>query len=354
MSSDFDSSCVLDRKTRIECAGIHLYKIGLSLEPDSRVRRNIYRNPVLCFVFQCCYLIRSIFLLFYPGDLNLYRKMGDFGFIFGTMEHLEFAVISTILLSFESQILNYVTHQKGVRPSYFRLFDMLSGQIPPKDLGLNSERIVEEILRKTRLLYIIGQYIPMTLGASLFLINFLSFLLYSTWQELLIYVVPNSIGWFLIVNVVYSNTTWQLIYFYLIALYLKSKLKEVNNRLKICSKWKLPVNYLMTLKKLTAIYDEIAEYNDKYWCHFILFVWTNSGAILSSITFLLLFGEMLFFIRIFVLNFVIFFVLLILLVINTCATVYLEANKSHKLLISLLCKQSKRNALRKFKVIIFM
>ena len=350
-SSNFDPSRLLEREMRIECAGTHFYKIGLSLYPDSRVKRKKYRNPLVGFIFQLVYLVRSVILLLHPdGDLDYFRKVGDFGFIFGTIAQFEITVIFTILMSFDTQILNYFLYKSGIRPTYLRLFEMISGQIPPNALGLFSEVLVTRIIRTARLLFLIANYIPLSLGSSIFMINFLSFYSNSSWSELFIYVIPQSIGWFLIVMVVYNNTVWQLVYFYLIALYLKSKLKEVNIRLNVGPKGKQPALHLKIIHDLSKIYAEIYDYNSTYWSQYLLIVWINSGAILSTLSFFLIFGEMAFFIRIFVFYFDIFFILLILLVINTCATVYLEANKSHKLLMTLLCNQRKRNSLKKFKV----
>ena len=350
--NNFNPKFRLSEELRIVSAGTQFYAIGISLFKESRFpKRHPLHHPIYCFVIQMVYIIRSVIILMKPkADHDFYRMIGDFGFIFGTVAHFNATVIFTVLLSFETQLLNILNYWRGVRPSYMRVFNMISGHIPPEEVGLTDEKTVRDLIRRTRILFRIGEYIPLSLSSGIFCINIISFYQSSTWDQLILQVIPHSMGWFLIVRVVYNNTFWHLIYFYLMTFYLMSKLKEVNTELISMSKHSHRISCVKIVNQLNHIFHEIHEYNGKYWSYFILIIWINCAAILSTLSFFLIFGEMIIFLRIIVLYFDTFFVILLLLIIRTCASVYLEANKSYKLLNCLVANGKTRNSMRMFKV----
>ena len=178
----------------------------------------------------------------------------------------------------------------------------------------------------------------------------MSFYSNSSAFELFIEVIPHSIGWFIVVNIIYTNIVWQLIYFYLIVLYLKSKLNEVNRRLSKL-KNKRYRNFCPIISEFNTIFEEISEYNRNYWSHFILIVWMVCVVLLSSVTFLLIFGRMALIMRLIVLYFDLFFIFVILFVIKICGSIYLETKNTYKLLNYVISKGYKQSPKQLIKVI---
>ena len=112
----FSAKIVLPLGVCIESAGTHFYRIGLTQFRDIDVKRSQFRQPILCFVLQLLYLIRSVLVLAsHESDINYYRKTGDFGFMFGTVVHYNLAVIFSILLSFLSQVINFYNYKHGIK-----------------------------------------------------------------------------------------------------------------------------------------------------------------------------------------------------------------------------------------------
>ena len=349
----FDPKDRLPPELQIPGSGTHLYQIGLSLFPVNGVKRSKTRRPLLIFLLEVYYVIRSVVVLLLPEQsLYFYRLLGDFGFVFGTRAHFALTVIFSILLAINSHLLNYFNYIMGVKPTDFQLFDMMSGKASPKSIGLSNKHIISELLRRARILFFIGDYIPLSLGSTIVFINLFSFYSNSSIIEIVLYVIPNSFGWFVIVNIVYSIILWQLIYFYLITFYLKYKLKEINQRLNRLRRGddQNPFSFRKLTENLVSIYTEIAEYDDNYWSKFLAFVWMSCGTILSTLSFFIIFGQMIFIIRIFCLYFDLFFISMLLWVVHICATVYLEVNKSYKLLNSLMTKWNRKEALKGLKV----
>ena len=343
----------------IPSSGTHFYSIGLSLiRPKNAQKRSRFRNPLFIFIFQTYFVFRSIYILVSPEkDLYFYRLLGDFGYVFGTRLHFNLTVSFSVSFAIASQLINYYNYKYDVNPSYMRLFDVMSGSLPPKAVGLTNNSIIRMISRRTALLVKIGDLIPLSLSLTIFLINFFSFFTNSSIEELTIYVIPNCILWFFIVNIVYSIIFWQLIYFYLIALYLKLKLKHMNDSLIFYSnnrKRKRFLNLLKITKNFNSIYCEIEDYDNNYWSKFLLFVWLTCSTIISTISFFILFGEMPFILRIFCLYFDLFYIMLLYMLIKLSSDVYNEANNSHQLLSTLNIMCNKQLLSNKIKVSFFI
>lgn len=353
LKTDFVPEKCLPLDLTIDKSGTQLYRIGLSLWPVEGVSRPKSRYPPLLFFIELYYHFRSVVVLLLPDQsLDFYRLIGDFGFVFGTKAHFALTCIFSILLALNSHLLNFYIFVKKLEPTYFQLFSMMAGVVSPQSIGLTDKATVLQLLRRARVVFAIGEYVPFTLGFSIVLINLFSFYSNSTLVQIVVYVVPNSLGWFVVVNIVYSVILWQLIYFYLITFYLKSKLKAVNQTLRgfTKSQVKRPISFSKVCADLSAIYTEIHEYDNIYWSKFLAFVWMSCATILSTLSFFIIFGEMLLIIRIFCLYFDLFFVAMLILVVSNCATVYLEVNKSYKELNSFMTLWNRRSISKGLKV----
>jgi hypothetical protein len=146
----------------------------------------------------------------------------------------------------------------------------------------------------------------------------------------------------------------QLIYFYIICLYLKLKLRNANNCIrKICdTKFKMNHHNMKNiLKLLNSINSEINTYNNEYWSKYLIIVLMLIITALDLLLFQTIFGKfgLIFNIILFYGSSIMF--LLLIIFINTASSVSFEANKSYKLLNNLFITKNKEISFRmKIKV----
>ena len=70
-----------------------------------------------------------------------------------------------------------------------------------------------------------------------------------------------------------------MLYFYIIAYYLKSKLKELNNRLM--NKKLKNIELIRIIRSLNKIYSEIYEYNSEHWSYYLGIVWSTDVLLIN-------------------------------------------------------------------------
>jgi hypothetical protein len=117
---------------------------------------------------------------------------------------------------------------------------------------------------------------------------------------------------------------------------LKCKLKTVNNSLRKQSDSRA-ITYkkvLQILENLNSIYEELDNYNSNYWSKFLFIIWITFAAIINITIYFVFFIEANLILKILFIYFAIQFILILLLIINTTASVNSEANKSYSILNS--------------------
>jgi len=135
-----------------------------------------------------------------------------------------------------------------------------------------------------------------------------------------------------------------LSYFYLICLYLKMKIRNINDDVQqyITRRNFTNQDISYIIQSLTFIHLEISEYNKKYWSKFSVILLVFFVTFMNTVLFLVLFKDMHIILKIslfyaFMLSFII-----ITFYLKTASGVSYEAVKSYKLLIKLSMTCDKR------------
>jgi hypothetical protein len=127
----------------------------------------------------------------------------------------------------------------------------------------------------------------------------------------------------------------QMTYFYIICLYLKLKLRNVNNSIEksFDRKYKM-TNYKIKniLKSLDSIISEINTHNNDFWSKYLMIVLMLVIINFDILLFQSLFGKMSLFFKIILFYASIVLFLLLIILINTASSVSFEAKKTYKLL----------------------
>jgi hypothetical protein len=233
-----------------------------------------------------------------------------------------------------SQLLHWWKYYKNESPSYMKPFEMISGLVSPKSIGLMDKEDVIQLLKKSKLMFQFSKCLTFGMGFGSFCNSGLSLIINSTpslyWIELL---------WVLLYGVYayhsFNINLSQMTYFYILCLYLKLKLRNANNIItkSFEKKYKM-TNYKMKniLKSLDSIISEINILNNDFWSKYLMIVLILVIIVFDIVLFQSIFGKMSFFFKIvlFYASFVLFILLIIL--INTASSVSFEADKSYKLL----------------------
>jgi len=130
---------------------------------------------------------------------------------------------------------------------------------------------------------------------------------------------------------------------------MKYKISSVNKNLVINLKSSkiFQISHLIDLiKSLNSLYLEINDYNNNYWSKFLFSIWMIFSATSDSLLYSTIFGKMILLNRILLMYAVITISLGLLLIISVASSVNTEANKSYKLLNSLMITFNRNHSKR--------
>jgi hypothetical protein len=318
----------------IKYAENHLYSIGLSLFSFGSQKRNRFRNPFFISLIICVQILKSITAILMKEDKYRLLLIGDFAYFLNCRYFLNTVLILWGCLALSTQLLHYWNYFKNESPSYLKPFQMISGSVTPKSIGLMDREDINKLLKKFELLFeimkisIIGTYfVDFCLSGIPLFIN-------SSFQLILI-----EIFWSLLFTAfVYFSVSIelsQITYFYIICLYLKLKLRNVKKRIrKISDKKYKMTNYRIRniLISMDSIICEINTHNNDFWSKYLMIVLMFVIIALDLVLFLSIFGKFSLFFKLLLFYGSNVLFLLIMILINTASSVSLEANKSYKLL----------------------
>jgi hypothetical protein len=149
---------------------------------------------------------------------------------------------------------------------------MICGLVSPKSIGLINREHINQLLKRSKLMFKIYSFLKLSLIFAAFCASLIPLILNSSLPLILV-----EVFWVLLYTYFsFSfNINWsQMTYFYIICLYLKSKLKNANNSIRkgFEKKFKM-TNHRMKniLKTLNSIIFEINTYNG-FWSKYLMIV----------------------------------------------------------------------------------
>jgi hypothetical protein len=177
MFENFDPSQLLPPKVLVTSAGSHLYRIGLSHFPYGWKRRTKFHNPSLIALLSGKFV--AIFVAKFVNSLmvseenpELFIILFDFSYFLNARIHVNICGIFISILTLVSQLLHYIDYKKNLKPSYLKPFDMMSGLVSPKSIGLTNEVKIYKLLNISKQLFFICDIITKKLVPILLLIIF--------------------------------------------------------------------------------------------------------------------------------------------------------------------------------------
>jgi hypothetical protein len=281
-------------------------------------------------------------------DKYILLLIGDFAYFLNGRYFINLVLIIWGSLALSIQSLHYWKCYKNESPSYLKPFEMISGLVSPKSIGLMNKEDVNQLLKNSKLMFGISRIL--TIGI-IFVAFCLSVIPMIISPSLTIYFI--EIFWsllFIVYGYFSANINLsQMTYFYIICLYLKLKLRNANNSIRKSFEKKYKIaNHRMKniLISLDSIISEINIYNNDLWSKYLMIVLITVILALDFALFEAIFGKMSLFFKILLFYGSCVLFLLLIILINIASSVSLEANKSYILLNKLFITNNKQISIR--------
>ena len=180
MMAQFDPDQLLRDNMVLNSIDDVLYDIGLSLTSVSneRKQRKLLNKPIFVLTVNAVFLLIRIAIACVSNENDqLLKILGDFTHMYGKLKQ-NFNIIFILFTTFGlySQWVYYLNHKRGIKPTFLRVFHMMSGSVTPREVGLTNEEDVRQLLRVTRriskMLWVNNNYLLTTLSIIYILAGF--------------------------------------------------------------------------------------------------------------------------------------------------------------------------------------
>ena len=274
-----DLSQPIPSNLRIKSASDHLYLRGLSYIQNGSKRRHFIYKPKVIFGVLFTYLMKNIVLITTSGDVNrrLVTVLADVEYYMKMQFIGNVASIIFDLLAMSTMLIYWLNYKGGIVPTFLRVFDMICGQISPKDIGLTSEAQVVSLVRRADVMFkairVLNDRVAIVaIALAYFVPGFQN----SSIVESFIYVLPNTIWFTLFGHYCYNFLFYQMSYLFIMCSYLKMKIGSIDEEMKQLIKHRRR-SILVIIKKFSDIIQEIKEYNTTYWSKYLFVFWLSFG-----------------------------------------------------------------------------
>ena len=329
----------LPKELVIPSSGDHFYKYGISLYSVGSVERSKLNNPIIVFIIPMITIIKSIIslsLIEWKINENILVLIGDWTHFLGVRVHANIMLILCSSFVIYSQFSHFINHRKFVKQTYLTPFVMLAGRVSPLTIGMRSANDVQRMVELSKLMFTCTRYISQSFAISG--VIFASVLLFNMPSLFYIPVIGLHMtqlsmgGYFL-----GTSFTYQISYFYLIAMYFKLKIKRLNESL-IESQSKPRINRLLIeiLYENNWIHNEIYRSNDEFVSKFLFGIIFINGAFICFTVYVYLFVSLNLLMKNLCLYFAIIWSIIFIAILDKSSQIVCEKNKTYRSLNKLL------------------
>ena len=148
----FDPNRTLPENWVISSSGQHFYRFGFSQYRNGCTDRSKLYHPLLVFIVQLLYMLRCLYSALTPPKTKYFHLLiGDWCHFMDMRFHMNLAIFFCLGMGQLSQIIHYYEYIRDRGQPYMNVFNMMSGQITPQSIGITDEKIIIDILRKTKI-----------------------------------------------------------------------------------------------------------------------------------------------------------------------------------------------------------
>ena len=348
-ATQIDPNKCLPPELAVQSVDDILYRIGLCLTSvRDEPKRLLIDHPLIAFGFVFIFMTeRLITISLSEENVFLFKILGDIGYFVGFSLHFGVMFILCSLFNIISQMIFYYNHKNDVKPTFLILFQVMSGLTPPAKIGLKNDQEIRSLVKTTGKLYKFlkfnnDRFIPIATIA--FNLGFYGF--HGSLYDVLVYGIPNTILFDFWTHYVWNMICFQFMSFYIICLYLKFKINSLNESLLEMQRSNRFSRIRETLKAFDLIHKEINEYNETFWSKILFAFWLIFALFCILVLYITLFIEMALPIKILFAYVLLIVTTIFTFLIFTASSVNKCANKSHKIMNSLIITFSNQNKYR--------
>ena len=336
-------NCLIPPELVIKDCDDLLYEIGLCrTSVRDRPKRWPINNPKFITIISLIFFCKSLVaVLVSDSARQILLLMGDVGRFMNIRMQWNLALNLCSQMAISNQLNYYYNHSKGFEPTFLRVFQMMSGSVTPLNIGLTDNRDIRRLLKHKpifQLLIIQTRYLTFIM-TLVFMMT--CFILYEDLISIVIYGVPHSLLWAIFVHQFAAEILLQIFYCYMICVYLKSKIRDLNQILNIGNKQNKNISGVQRiLEKFDSIYEEIDEYNTTYWSKLLFISWLYLGSIATIILFVVVFISTPLILKVVLIYGVFFIGTSLHFMYATASSLNSEANRSYRPLNSIMAKHS--------------
>ena len=189
-------NCVIPPELVIKDCDELLYEIGLCLTSlRERPKRWPINNPVFIAIITSSYLFERVVSILVPeSERQILLLVGETGRYFDIKVQWNVFLIIASMIGLSSQTLYYYNHKKGIKPTFLRVFQVMSGSVAPSSVGLNDRRDIRQLLKFKPVFKIMIFHYRVVGCVMSFIIVIMFFIINEDLSTALIYGVPNDCG----------------------------------------------------------------------------------------------------------------------------------------------------------------
>jgi hypothetical protein len=285
--------------------------------------------------------VKQIIQLLLPEDNPKYFIiLGDYVYFLGLRPYQYIAFGLYMVLALTSQMIYYYNYKNDIKPNFLKVFEMISGLVSPKSIGLTDRKEIHKLVKISKTLFSIWEIIANILNPLIvFTLNFVPLYINCTYTEILIYALPHSITFAMAGYYTVSLNGWQVIYLFITCRYINIKLREMNQKIKLINNSRMKANssYIKPMiSSLNSIFSDVHEYNTSYLSKYLLSIWLLQGSVIINILYSILFMKLNAINKLIFIYAEIIVVTAFVLIMNTASSVNYEVNKLYKILNSVM------------------
>ena len=328
-----------------------LYSIGLCHHSvRDRPKRSVINKPLIITIVLIIQVLLRIVSNKTENKLIILLT-ADLGHLIGIKEHFNTISVLVSIMVLLFQMVYYYNHSIGVKPTFIRVIQVLSGSITPSSVGLNNSTQVRQLLKIAKWLPLLKKYNTILLPLICLLIIFIIHFAFIDFISSLIFFIYPGLFYSLWCYYIFSLLSTQILIFYILCKYFLIKLKEMNRMFK--EEKRMNTNRIRNiLRSFDALYREINEYNTTFWSKFLIIIWLLFGIIIVFSVFIIIFTPIVIGIRIAIIYFTFLYLFMYIFILLITSSVNLEANKSYKFLNSFYIKFRETSKLEKRRLTI--
>src|ERR1700712_2335163 len=150
--SAIDPNKCLPPELVIESVDDILYRIGLSFDSlRDRPKRKLIDHPLVAFVMVSIFMTERIITVSLSDGFDVpFKALGSVGHFIGVRRLFDLFFILNAVFNLSSQLLYYYNYRNGIKPTFLRVFQMMSGLVSPKSLGLTDEQQIRKLVKITQ------------------------------------------------------------------------------------------------------------------------------------------------------------------------------------------------------------